>query len=63
PKDSVIEYESALKADAFLVMAHGPAGEVARAQTILGTAKPVRLDVHAGVQATEPADHQVPAAV
>jgi hypothetical protein len=48
PKDSVIQYETALKADSFLVMAHGAAEEVARAKTILGTANPSRLDVHAG---------------
>jgi len=63
PKDSVIEYESALKADSFLVMAHGTAAEMARAQAILGTAKPSRLDLHAGVQTIEQADHLVPEAV
>jgi hypothetical protein len=51
PKDSVLQYETALKADNFLVMAHGTAEEVARAKAILGTANPSRLDVHAGVQA------------
>src|SRR5271170_6150169 len=43
PKDSVIEYETAVKADSFLVMAHGTAEEVARAKAILGTANPSRL--------------------
>ena len=61
PKDSVIEYETALKADAFLVMAHGTAAEMARAQAILGTAKPSRLDLHASTPATVPADRLVPA--
>ena len=46
PKDSVIQYETALKTDSFLVMAHGSAAEIARAKTILGTASPSRLDVH-----------------
>jgi hypothetical protein len=50
PKDSVIQYETALKADKFLVMAHGTAEEVARANAILGTLKPSQLDVHAGAQ-------------
>lgn len=59
PKDSVIQYEAAVKADGFLVMAHGAAEEIARAKAILGTANPSRLDVHAGVQAIEPADHLV----
>ena len=40
PKDSVIQYETAVKSDSFLVMAHGTAEEMARAKTILGTAKP-----------------------
>jgi hypothetical protein len=56
PKNSVIQYESAVKADDFLVMAHGTAGEIARAKTILGTTNPTRLDVHAGVMTSEPAD-------
>lgn len=62
PKDSVIQYETAIKADSFLVMAHGPAEEVARAKAILGTLKPSRLDVHAGAKAARSADHLVPAA-
>ena len=57
PKDSVIQYETAVKADSFLVMAHGTAEEVARAKAILGTLKPARLDVHAGVKAVKPAGH------
>jgi hypothetical protein len=62
PKDSVIQYESALKADSFLVMAHGTADEIARAKAILATAKPSRLDVHAGVKSAQPAGALVPAA-
>jgi hypothetical protein len=53
PKDSVIQYETALKTDSFLVTAHGPAAEIARARTILGTANPSRIDVH--TKASEPA--------
>jgi hypothetical protein len=45
PKDSVIKYEADMKVDRFLVMAHGNAGEVERARTILGAANPSRLDV------------------
>jgi len=55
PKDSVLQYETAVKTDSFLVMAHGPASEIARAKTILGTVNPSRLDVHAGAKAVEPA--------
>jgi hypothetical protein len=61
PKDSVIQYEAALKADSFLVMAHGTAMEMARAKSILGTANPSRLDAHAGAETVAPVDHLVPA--
>jgi hypothetical protein len=53
PKDSVIQYETALKTDSFLVMAHGSAAEIARAKTILGAVSPSRVDVH--TQTAEPA--------
>jgi hypothetical protein len=45
PKDSVIKYEADMKADRFLVMAHGTDEEVERAKKILGAASPTRLDV------------------
>ena len=61
PKDSVIQYETAVKADGFLVTAHGTAEEIARAKAILATAEPSRLDVHAGLKTAEPADRLVPA--
>ena len=60
PKDSVIQYETAVKADHFLVMAHGAASEVERAKAILSTVRPARLDVHTGVAAAKPADALVP---
>jgi hypothetical protein len=40
-------------------MAHGTAEEMARAKAILGTVNPSRMDVHAGVQAAEPAAHPI----
>jgi Heat induced stress protein YflT domain len=55
PKDSVLQYETTLKTDRFLVMAHGPAGEVARAKTILGTVNPSSLEVYKGVKTASPA--------
>jgi hypothetical protein len=55
PKDSVLQYETALKTDRFLVMAHGPAAEIARAKTILATVSPSSLDVHKGVETPPPA--------
>jgi len=38
PKDSVIAHEAAIKADEFLVMAHGGAAEPSRAKAVLGSA-------------------------
>ena len=55
PRDSVIQYETALKTDRFLVMAHGPAAEIARAKAILGTVNPTRIDVHTATVTNEPA--------
>lgn len=46
PKDNVIACETAIKADAFLVAAHGPAEEMARAKAILGTLGASRVDLH-----------------
>src|ERR1700677_1673771 len=49
PKNSVVKYESALKSDKFLLLAHGTADEVAKARDILQTTHPVDVAVH-GVQ-------------
>jgi len=46
PKDSVLQYESDLKADGFIVMARGSAEEAERAKTVLAKSNPSRLDVH-----------------
>jgi hypothetical protein len=48
PKDSVIQYEADVKAENFLVMAHGPTDEMARAKTILATFNPSHLAQHEG---------------
>ena len=50
PKDSVMQYETALKSDKFLVIAHGIADEVAKAKSILETAGAAQIDVHQGVR-------------
>jgi hypothetical protein len=47
PKDSVVQYEAALKADKFLVLAHGTADEVAKARGILQTTHPLNITTHA----------------
>ena len=47
PKDSVLRYETAIKADKYLLLAHGMAEEVDKAKAILRTTKPADLDEHA----------------
>ena len=56
PKDSIIDYEAAVKADGFLVMVHGPAADMARAKATLATVLPTRLDEHKGVKEIKPVD-------
>src|SRR5579871_4279638 len=46
PKDSVVEYEAAIKSDKFLLVAHGTTGEVEKAKGIIWTAQPVAVAVH-----------------
>ena len=55
PKDSVIQYETAVKADCFLVMAHGRADEIARAKAILA-----RSSLHASMCIQVPKRHSRP---
>ncbi len=47
PKDSILRYEVALKADKFLLIAHGSADEVARAKETIEQSSPVEVNVHA----------------
>jgi alkyl hydroperoxide reductase subunit AhpF len=53
PKDSVLQYETAIKADGFLVIAHGNAEDVARAKGVLSTSNPASLDVHSATDADQ----------
>jgi uncharacterized membrane protein len=46
PKDSVMQYETALKSDQFLLVAHGTAEEVAHARDILHTTRPTAVRLH-----------------
>jgi uncharacterized membrane protein len=46
PKDSVVEYETAVKADKFLVLAHGTAEEVEKAKGIMGTTGSLNVVVY-----------------
>jgi hypothetical protein len=49
PHNSSVQYETALKSDKFLVIAHGTADEVANAKSILETAGASHIDVHSGL--------------
>jgi hypothetical protein len=57
PKDSVLQYDVALKTDRFLLMVHGAADEAARARDVLKSTHPAELHTHplkpAGERETE----------
>jgi hypothetical protein len=46
PKDSVVRYETALKTDQFLLIAHGTSDEVAKAKEIIQRTSPVEVNIH-----------------
>ena len=46
PKNSVVQYELALKTDKFLLMVHGTAAEVERAKSIIESTRPVQVTLH-----------------
>ena len=46
PKDSVLKYETAIKGDKFLLLAHSTADEVTRAKDIIQTTHPAELTLH-----------------
>lgn len=46
PRDSVLKYEVAIKADKFVLVAHGTPDDVARARAILAGAHPAELELH-----------------
>jgi len=58
PKNSVVNYESDIKADKFLVMARGPAAEIDRAKSLLAKAGPSRLEIQEAL-APAPVLHSV----
>jgi len=55
PENSVLKYESDIKADNFLVLARGSTDEVERAKTILAGANPLRVDIHREAEPIAPA--------
>lgn len=48
PKDSVVNYELALKTDRYLLMAHGTAPEVDKARKIIENTHPISVERHSG---------------
>jgi len=46
PKDSVLKYETSLKANKFLLVVHGTADEVERASSILQGTDAIETTVH-----------------
>lgn len=46
PKDSILKYERSIKADKFLLVAHGTADEVDRAKSILQNTNAIETNVH-----------------
>jgi uncharacterized membrane protein len=46
PKNSIVEYETALKSDKFLLLAHGTADEVEKAKAIMGAARSAQVAVY-----------------
>lgn len=46
PRDSVVEYESALKSDKFLLLAHGTPEEVEKARRVMHASHPFSVAVH-----------------
>jgi hypothetical protein len=47
PKNSVLRYETALRADKFLLLVHGTTGEVAKAREIMDQNKAMETAIHA----------------
>jgi len=47
PKDSIVKYETAIKAGKFVLIAHGTADEVAQAKELLGPTQAEEVDEHA----------------
>ena len=48
PKDSIVQYEAALKSDKFLLLAHGTAEEVENAREVMKT-KATAINVHPAI--------------
>lgn len=51
PQDSIVQYETAIQSDKFLVIAHGTADEVAMAKRIIETHGAAYTAAHEGIVA------------
>jgi hypothetical protein len=51
PKNSVVKYEMAVKADKFLLMVHGTAAEVEKARDIIASTWPINVTMHSAAVA------------
>lgn len=54
-RSTVLEYEAALKADGFLVVAHGSKANMIKAQDILARLNPLQLETHENTPANKAA--------
>lgn len=48
PKNSILEYETAIKAGNYLLVAHSTRDEIARAKEVLHASESVQVDMHEG---------------
>ena len=53
PKDSILKYETAIKSDQFLVVAHGTAEEADRARKMLETTGASLVETHKNIETVE----------
>ena len=53
PKDSILQYETALKSGKFVVIAHGSAGETTHAREIINRTSPETLQEHQPSRASQ----------
>lgn len=51
PKDSLLTYETAIKAGKYLLVAHGTVAEIDDAKSILGRTQPANLEAHSLLEA------------
>ncbi len=51
PKDSVVQYELALKTDQYLLVVHDTAAHVEKAKEIIGTTRPIQSALHSNAVA------------